>query len=486
MRIVTIPRRVAWACAFALALTATAQAGAGDLRLIRAVKSGDLQGAQALVKQRANVNESQPDGATALHWAVDAEDARMTALLLTAGAKVDVANDYGVTPLSIAVGGRSPEIVEALLSAGASPNAALPTGETALMTAARSGAHGAVQALLARGADVNAKEHVMGQTALMWAITEGHADVAHALLAKGADVRARTTGGFTPLLFAVREGRADLVRDLLGRGADVNETGHDGYSALHVAVVRGYLDLATFLLSKGADPNAAKCGYTVLHWVAGTWETIHSHDYIFNQTAVNKVQEWAVLAGVTDQSAKHRMISTLLQYGADVDARVTKDPPEYGFSLFKYNLTVGGTAFYIASIVSDTPTMRLLLAHGADPTIAAKDGTTPLIIASGLARVPNETRVPEERVLEGVSLLLDLGNDINTPNASGNAALHAATMAGLDKVVRYLVARGASVNAKNKNGETPLKLANGFEDSALFFMHPSTAALLTELGGRIE
>jgi len=464
-------------------LAVSGTASAGDSRLVQAIRDGDAAQVRQLIQRKVDVNEAQPDGATALHWAVNAEDTRTTALLLAAGAKVDAANEYGVTPLTIAASGRSVEIVEMLLAAGAKPDLALPTGETALMTAARTGLTGAVRLLLARGANPNARESVMGQTALMWALAEGHETTARVLMDGGADVHTRTNGGFTPLLFAVREGRGDMARLLLERGADVNETATDGSSALHVAVLRGHLALAKELLGRGADPNAAKNGYTVLHWVAGTWETIHSHDYIFNQTAVNRVHEWAVLAGVTDQAAKHDLIKALLARGADINARTEKIPPKYGFSLFKGNLVVGATPFYLASVVSDIPTMKLLLEHGADPTMAAADGTTPLIVAAGLARVPNETRVPESRVLEAVTLLLTLKNDITASNRNGTTPLHAAAMAGLDDIARYLVAQGAPINAKNKNGETPYKMATGYEDTALFHEHPSTAAVLKSLGG---
>lgn len=469
------------ACILILSLSGPI-AASGDVRLIQAVKSGSVQAVQVLIRQKADVNGRYPDGATALHWAVNAEDLAMTAMLLGAGAKVDVANDYGVTPLTIAAGGRSGEIVAALLAAGANPNSTLPTGETALMTASRSGSLAAVNALLARGADPNARERAMGQTALMWAISENHAEVAAVLIAKGANIRATTEGGFTPFLFAVREGRADFARQLLDRGVDVNETDKAGNSALHIAVVRGHLDVAKYLLSRGADPNADKCGYTPLHWVAGTWETIHSHDYIFNETAVIRVQEWAVLAGITNPIAKHDMIIALLAHGADINKRLVKKFPKFGFSLFKDILTHGGTPFYLASLVSDLPTMRLLLANGADPTLPADDGSTPLIIAAGLARVPNETRVPEQRVIDALTFLLTLRNDINAANKAGNTALHAATMWGLDNVVRFLVENGANINAKNKKGDTALKLAYGFEDTALYFERPSIAKLLTELG----
>ena len=433
-----------------LAAVGHAAAAGADLRLIQAVRRGDVPAVHHLIRQKVDVNTRQPDGATALHWAADAENAEVASLLLAAGAQVDVANDYGVTPLLIAVTGRTSEVVEVLLAAGARANEALPTGETALMSAARSGSRGAVKALLAKGADPNAREHVKGQSALMWAIVEGHVEVARTLIAGGADVRATSINGFTPLLFAIREGRRDLAHELLARGASVNETAADGVSALHVAVIRGHLDLAKDLLARGADPN--------------------------------KVQEWAVLAGITNLTAKYDLIRMLLAHGANVNAQTTKAPPEYGFALFKTSLIVGGTPFYIASLVSDIPTMRLLLEHGADPALTARDGDTPLIVAAGLGRVPNETRVTEERVMEGVNLLLSLNSPINASNKAGVTALHAATMAGLDTVVRHLVSKGADINAKTKKGETPLKLANGFEDTALFFERPSTAKLLKELG----
>ena len=50
------------------------------------------------------------------------------------------------------------------------------------------------------------------------------------------------------------------------------------------------------------------------------------------------------------------------------------------------------------------------------------------IVAAGLARVPNETRVPEERVMDGVNFLLSHDNVINASNKAGVTALHAATM----------------------------------------------------------
>src|SRR5688572_4452191 len=70
--------------------------------LIDAVKKGDAQAVRALRQQRADVNISETDGATARHWAVHRDDVEAAELLIRAGANVSVANRYGVTPLYLA------------------------------------------------------------------------------------------------------------------------------------------------------------------------------------------------------------------------------------------------------------------------------------------------------------------------------------------------------------------------------------------------
>ncbi len=453
-----------------------------DTRLIEAVKRGDVAGARQLIARKVDVNGRQPDGATALHWAAERDQVELAALLLTSGAQPNLQNDYGVTPLMLAATNGSDTMIERLIAGGADPNAALPTGETVLMTAAHTGRVGAVKALLAHGAAVNARERVKGQTAIMWSIWQGHDEVTRALVDAGADLKAASDSGFTPFLFAVREGNLPMVRLLLEKGVDVNQAGKDGLSALHVAVVRGHVGIAKLLLDRGADANNATPGFAPLHWVAGTWESGHSHDYIFNEVAVNKTQEWGVLAGIPSQEEKHDLINALLAHGARVNAQMEKAPPRFGFALFKTDLIRGATPFYLAAVTADIPTMQLLLAKGADPKLHAANNNTALIMAAGLARVEQETRVPEEREIEAVEMLLKLGLDINEANEAGNTPLHAATMAGLEHMVAYLAEHGAAINARNKKGETPLKQARGFEDMFLLYMRPKAAAVLEKLG----
>lgn len=452
---------------------------ASDLRVVTAARQRDRAAVVALLRTKADANAAQADGATALHWAAHWNDVEMADALIRSGARVDAGNEYGATPLWLASLNGSAAMVERLLKAGANAGTPIASGETPLMSAARSGSVDAVTQLLAAGTPVDAKEHARGQTALMWAAAEKHPAVVRALVDKGAGVNVGSTSGFTPVMFAAREGDLESVRLLVERGADVNAAAADGATALLVATVRGHVALAEFLLERSANPNAAAAGYTPLHWAAGTWETSTSFDYRFTDG------EWAALVGIPGRQEKLRLMKALLAKGADVNARTTKTPPRYGFTLFgqQQPTLVGVTPFFLAAIVADVEVMKFLVAAGADPAIADSDGTTPLMMAAGRARVDNETRVPESAALEATRLALDLKMDVNAVNKAGETALHSAALAGLDTVVKLLVERGATVNAKTKAGKTPLATAEGTVVAMQLVVRTSTATLLKSLGG---
>ena len=449
-----------------------------DLRLVQAVKHQDTANVQALLPQ-VDVNAAEPDGATALHWAVQYNDLTTVDLLIAAGARVSALNDYGVSPLSLACVNGSAAMIEKLLAAGANPHIPLPTGETALMTAARTGNVDAVTLLLDSKVDVDARERIKGQTALMWAVSEQHVNVARTLVERGADVTARSDSGFTPLMFAARSGDLELTRLLLDSGADVNTSVADGSTALLVATVRGHLALAEFLLEQGADPNADGAGYTPLHWASSTWESIMTHDYHVESG------EWRALAGLWPDE-KQDFIRLLLAHGADINAVTTKAAPRYGFTLFKGSYVVGATPFLLASLVADVPVMRLLLRAGADPLVMTGDRTTALMMAAGIARTDQESLVPESRHLEAVNLALELGVDIDAANGAGYTALHAVGYSGLNSVAQLLVANGADLNARARNGQTPLSVAEGVVVDMQVYTQLETAALLRRMGGISE
>ena len=457
-----------------------AAAGGDDLRLVEAVRDRNGQAVRRLLAQQAPVNARQPDGATALHWAVHWNDLAVVELLLRAGADGGTANDYGVTPLSLACTNGNLAVASRLLESGADPNAASPvTGETVLMTAARTGVAAVVAALLDHGADPGAHETRHGQTALMWASAEGHTEVVRTLIARGADLHARSQAGSTPLLFAARTGDPELVRLLLGAGADANDEAADGSTALLVATVRSDMALARLLLEHGADPDRGP-GFNPLHWAAGNWRNV---DTVADAAVRADNNEWSGLEGL-EGPARRAFVQLLLDFGADPNAPAEGTPGRYAGGQARGGYLAGATAFLAAARTGDTRLMQILLDAGADPLQPNSRGTTPLMIAAGVG-FRGYSPVPESDALAAVELCIELGNDVRAADATGETALHGAVYRGLsgsDTIIRFLVDRGADLNVKNGLGWTPLAIAEGVYFGASDTRSDNMAALFRTLG----
>lgn len=444
------------ALAVLLALAGTTAAGAD---LVSAAEAGDAAAVRAELGNGANVNASDSEGTTALHWAAYLGNLDMAQALVAAGADASAQNAYRVQPISLACGSGNGELVKLLLDSGADANAVRDGGETALMTAARTGNLEAVEALLARGADPTATER-NEQTALMWASAEGHERVVKALIAGGADLKATLDSGFNPFFFAVREGHADVARALLEAGYDVNEVLHrrsrpqyqhadSGMSPLILAIENGHFELAVALLEAGADPNDERTGYTPLHTI--TWVRKPKNSDYGSDPAPEGSGNLSSL----------QFVRTLVAMGADVNRGLANGKPIAP----KINIQ-GATPFLFAADKADVPLMKTLLELGADPLLPNAEGTTPLMAAAGLGTTaPLEEAGTEQEAYEATKLLLSLGADINAVDSNGETVMHGAAYGSFPTVIHLLVESGADPELwkqPNKHGWTPLFIAEGY------------------------
>lgn len=453
----------------ALALTVSgapaSAAGPGGLRVVEAAERQDWDAVRTLIDAGARVTGTQPDGATALHWAAHWNAGETAGRLIAAGADVDAVNDLGVPPLWIALDDANVDVALRLIAAGADPGARLPTGETVLMTAARRGLGAVVARLLERGADPRLAEHERGQTALMWAAAGGHADVARRLLEAGAGVRARTAGRFTALLFAARAGDLETVRLLLQAGAGLDARAIDGSTPLLVA-------------SRSTEALAG-IDWRVIPYASGHEETaLHLVARGADVTAADRFGRTALHAAV--ETNRPRLAAALLAAGAGVDARFTDRVPALRGDYVSRAPYKGATPFWLAARAADLEMMRLLLDAGADPALPNAFGTTPLMVASGLGE-NDARRPPDHQVFAAVSLLVALGADVTARTPAGSTALHGAAAMWEDEVIQLLVDHGADVDAEDGRGRTPLHLVEYGNANA---PSESTAALLRSLGAR--
>ena len=431
---------------------------------------------------------TDPDGTTPLHWAVRANDVDAVQRLLRSGANPDAANRYGVTPLSLAATNASAPLIQALLQAGAHPTNSI------LMTAARTGNAEVIRMLIARGADANARESSLGETALMWAAAENHPEAVRALIEHGADPNARSEklayakdrfglegvttvlphGHWTALMYAARQGSLEAARALAYSGADLNLTDPDGTTALVLAIFNGHFDTAAMLAEKGADPNIADSTGMAALYAAADMSTLGE---IYGRPGRPS----------TDKLTALMLLPILLARGANPNAALKSPTLTRAHTPGEPSLGEGTTPLMRAAKNGDTAAIRVLMAHGADASLRQKNGTTVLMLASGVGRgtgVFAKDYATEAQLLDAVKFLVESGVDVNAANEAGQTALHIAAQAS-DGIVKYLAEHGANLDAKDKQGRTALDVAMGVGVRARIGGEPtvreSTAALLRQL-----
>jgi uncharacterized protein len=477
-------------------------AARAEPEVVAAVKSGNAAAVRTLIERKSDVNASEVDGTSALHWAIRTADLTTSELLIRAGARVDAANRYGVTPLSLAARSGHGNLIELLLKSGAQIKAAeatLPEGQTLVMLAARTGNVDAVKRLVAAGSDVNARETRTGTTAAVWAATSNRVDAIRALAELGADlnVQSKVTnyphtqngvllsgveegvsyvgqtvlprGGWSAVMYAAREGATDAVRALSDAGANLDLVDPEGTSALIIAVINGHWDTVAALVDKGANVNLPDIkGMTPLY------AAIDMHT--LGDTFGRPYPPAPVIEGSVGA------IKILLAKGANPNARLNGPILKRVYDAGDNRLGEGATPFMRAARKCDVVVMKLLLEAGADPKLTQKSGNTPLMLAAGAVSSGGDEalRISEEQAVAAITLGIAAGLDVNDVNTNGDTAIHTAatTDGGLPKVIRLLVDAGARLDIKNKADRTPLEAAQRARQP-----NEATIALLSELAG---
>lgn len=196
-------------------------------------------------------------------------------------------------------------------------------------------------------------------------------------------------------------GWSNTVKEFLAKGADVNARNKDGVTPLMNAAENGDPVTVQLLLDHGA--------------------LVNMQDDI-GQTAIF----------IAAAQGNGRVVEVLLAAGADIDM-CNSD---------------GYSPLLTALIKDHTYVARVLMRAGADVNARTKYGYTPLFRAArgGYTDIVRE--------------LIDRGAEIDAREVFEEAT---PLMYAIDKnrtdIVRILIAAGADVNAENRNGTTPLMLA---------------------------
>ncbi len=513
--------------------------GDGMTALHWAAMNGDVELAQMLIFAGANVRATTRLGTyTPLYLASQQGHGNVIQALVKAGADVKAGTPNGTTPLMVAAASGEVDAVRALIDSGADVNGKDGVRlQTPIMYAAASNRAAVIELLASKGADLKATNKVSDLANLSREGAGfggnpqapggqggqggqggpggpgGQAPAARRAPMPGVDRNYQLNeliiaqGGLTPLLYAVRQGYLESSEALIRAGADINQPSPgDGTTPLLMAVINGHFDLATSLLDKGANPNTRSTnGVTALY---GALNVEWAPKALYPQPRAHMQQK----TGYRD------LMKQLLDKGADPNARLKM---KVWYSGYSFDLSgvdeIGASVFWRAAYASDVAAMRLLVAAGADPNVPtmkpagrARFGDMleqrEVVDLSGLPAVPiggpsvtalhaaagvgygegfgaNSHRFAPTGMLAAVKYLVEeLGADVNAADHEGNTALHHAAARGDNEMILYLVSKGASVKAVDREGRTTVDMANGPVQRIQPF--PETIALLEKLGAK--
>jgi ankyrin repeat protein len=281
---------------------------------------------------------------------------------------------------------------------------------------------------------------------LFLAIRAGdHAQV-QKLLRAGADVNAADGDGTTALMHSVIESDGKMMALLLNSGAGINAKNALDSTALMYAAVN--LEKTRLLLDRGADVNVrSKSGATPMSVAVTT----------FGSTPV---------------------LQLLVAKGARPEDRLMAGAAQKGdLEAIRYLLSIGvspggadSASLFAAITARRDQCVRLLVAKGAPVTGSRLPG----------GGVLNETA---KRAMPELSqFLLDHGASLDAKDREGFTLLMQAVLSmeaprDRDRMVEWLLAKGADPNAKNDRGDTAYLLAARMGS-------PSTLPLLAKAGAK--
>lgn len=353
--------------------------------------------------------------------------------------------------------------------------------------------------MIRNGKSAEAKEHFEAKTDINETDKDGNSALHAAaqmddeemmtfLLIKGGDTELKNHDGDTPLHTAVSNGAVEAASALVMGGADIFAQNAAGQIPLDMGLEKEPRFYDVFITQKNGKIKDAK-GETIVHYF------VHTK----NETAVKECIARSIPISTENNEGKTPLdvafetpdsISSI-EIAADLIMGGAKRPENEDFLYFydvvadrniDYKADDGQTALHLAAIMGHNGIAHYLLENGAAATGQDTTGSTPLheavrygnfaiaqmLLGAGapvnaqdnLGKTPIMLYIPEEAQNEMYQLLISYKADVTRSDSYGDTVLHTATMTCLPTgILTKLVAAGADVNARNKDGGTPLLIA---------------------------
>ncbi|XP_053201240.1 uncharacterized protein LOC128386259 [Panonychus citri] len=257
------------------------------------------------------------------------------------------------------------------------------------------------------------KVHFVPSVMLLEAAARNDVEEVRRLLMLGVSPDSTNEDGLTALHQCCIDDSEEMMKILIEFGGNINAQDSEQWTPLHAAATCGLLHLVRYLISKGADLLAVNADGNMPYDICEDEATL---DYIESEMAKRGITQEMI--DETRASVENRMLADL----------------------------------------------KKVAESGGDLEFRDVHGATPLHIAAA-----NGYSVVVEFLLDNHVSTDVVDNDLWQP-------IHAAACWGHPDVLEQLVQAGADLNARTKNGETPLEIC---ED-------PESKSKIIDLMGKIE
>ncbi|APQ18635.1 ankyrin repeat domain-containing protein [Maribacter hydrothermalis] len=423
-----------------------------DATTLAITSKADTEVVKYLLSLEGNeVDKKTHDSRIYLHWASYAGDAELVKYLLDNGASVTALDSHRYTPLTFGAnaGLTNPEIYKAFEAKGVNlVEEKNEHGANLLLLAAPSLKNEAdLKFFLDNGLALDSKDED-GNGIFNYASKKGNIDFLKLLVEKGVDYKSLNNKGGNAFMFASQSGRGfsnglPVYVYLKGLGLEPNIVETSGSTPLH-RLASGNKDAAIFelFLKAGADVNQAdEEGNTPFLNAAARNELaivqLLAKDVQDFNTA-NKAGETALMLAAHDNNSK--VVGFLIENGAEVNVQ---------------DATGNTAAYFLAESYTKRNAdafdakLSLLTSKGLKLNAVQGEGNTLYHVAA------------KKNDLELLKKISEFNIDVNAKNDEGMTALHVAAMkAENDKLLKFLLAKGADAHSKTDFEETVYDLAS--------------------------
>ena len=298
-------------------------------------------------------------------------------------------------------------------------------------------------------------------TSVSQAAEKGNLAIIKQWISKGGNINDIDKNNMTLLHIASGKGDLSMVKYLVSKGADVNikaDIFGQLFTPLTFAADKGHLDIVKYLISKGAIPSINDLDYSIME---GHLDIVKFLFPLIKNKDVNRLLKEAIKTNNLD------IVKYLVLNGANINQVDKNDETPIFYAVRSNSLSI----------------VKYLLSKGAKFKIKNKLNKTPIQIAEkkGYKDIVNHLHskggisTQDYKELEKavknnnfklISKLLKKGININNEHIFWDAIndygsiLHLAIQTNCSKpMIKYLISKGADVNAKREDGETVLTLA---------------------------